>query len=161
MTPMRAPFPWFGGKSRAADLIWSRFSNVSNYVEPFAGSLAVLLARATPAKYETINDLDAYVANFWRASQRDPEAVAAHADGPVIEADMHARHVWLLDQQDFRERMLTEPDFYDPKIAGWWVYGVSSWIGDGWCASLAVRAAVGRLLEHRFEVARIRAQRPH
>lgn len=43
--PVRAPFPWFGGKSRAADLVWARFGNVPNYVEPFAGSLAVLLAR--------------------------------------------------------------------------------------------------------------------
>lgn len=39
----QAPFPWFGGKSRAAELIWSRFGDVPNYVEPFAGSLAVLL----------------------------------------------------------------------------------------------------------------------
>jgi site-specific DNA-adenine methylase len=40
---MMAPFPWFGGKSRAAKLIWSRLGDVPNYVEPFAGSLAVLL----------------------------------------------------------------------------------------------------------------------
>ena len=44
---LRAPFPWFGGKSRAADLIWPRFGDVPNYVEPFAGSLAVLLGRPT------------------------------------------------------------------------------------------------------------------
>jgi site-specific DNA-adenine methylase len=42
---MKAPFPWFGGKSRAAHLVWERFGNVPNYVEPFAGSLAVLLSR--------------------------------------------------------------------------------------------------------------------
>ena len=29
---LRAPFPWFGGKSRAAELIWSRLGEVSNYV---------------------------------------------------------------------------------------------------------------------------------
>ena len=43
---LKAPFPWFGGKSRAAHLIWPRFGKVGNYVEPFAGSLSVLLARA-------------------------------------------------------------------------------------------------------------------
>lgn len=45
IAPLKAPFPWFGGKSRAAHLIWPRFGNVPNYVEPFAGSLAVLLNR--------------------------------------------------------------------------------------------------------------------
>jgi len=43
LEPIKAPFPWFGGKSRAAEIIWARFGNVPNYVEPFAGSLAVLL----------------------------------------------------------------------------------------------------------------------
>ncbi len=46
---LKAPFPWFGGKSRAAELIWSRLGDVSNYVEPFAGSLAVLLASTRAA----------------------------------------------------------------------------------------------------------------
>jgi len=36
--------PWFGGKSRAAHLVWAAFGDVSNYVEPFFGSGAVLLA---------------------------------------------------------------------------------------------------------------------
>jgi hypothetical protein len=66
--------------------------------------------------------------------RRDPEAVAEHADNPVNEADQHARHLWLCSQQEFRERMKTEPDFYDTKIAGWWVWGQCIWIGAGWCA---------------------------
>lgn len=44
---LRAPFPWFGGKSRAAPLIWEALGDVRNYVEPFAGSLAVLLGVMT------------------------------------------------------------------------------------------------------------------
>lgn len=36
---LRAPFPWFGGKSRAASVIWRAFGNVPNYVEPFAGDM--------------------------------------------------------------------------------------------------------------------------
>ena len=132
---LRAPFPWFGGKSRAASLIWDRMGEVSNYVEPFAGSLAVLLARPHEGKTETVNDRDGYLVNFWRAVQAEPDAVWKYADQPVIEADLHARHVWLLSQADFRERMLTDPHFYDVKIAGWWVWGLSLWIGDGWCAA--------------------------
>jgi hypothetical protein len=30
--PLKAPFPWPGGKSRVADLVWSRLGNVDNYV---------------------------------------------------------------------------------------------------------------------------------
>ena len=74
------------------------------------------------------------VANFWRALQHEPEAVAEHADNPVNEADQHARHLWLCSQDEFRERMKTDPDFYDSKIAGWWVWGQCIWIGSGWCA---------------------------
>jgi DNA adenine methylase len=56
----RAPFPWFGGKRRVADVVWRAFGpTCPNYVEPFAGSLAVLLARPGGAgKIETVNDLD-------------------------------------------------------------------------------------------------------
>lgn len=39
---LKAPFPWFGGKSTVADLVWQRFGDVPNYVEPFFGSGAVL-----------------------------------------------------------------------------------------------------------------------
>lgn len=135
MSGLKAPFPWFGGKRRCAHIVWPRFGNVPNYVEPFAGSLAVLLARPEiwPAKNETVNDLDCYLANFWRASLHAPEEVARCADWPVNEADLHARHQWLHDQAGFRERMHSDPDYYDAKVAGWWVWGISAWIGDCWC----------------------------
>ena len=131
---LRAPFPWFGGKSRAAHIVWGRFGDVANYIEPFAGSLAVLLARPTPPRIETVNDLDCMVANFWRATQKDPEAVAKFADWPVNEADLHARHRWLVAQiPTHRERMMSDPDYFDAKIAGWWVWGLCQWVGGRWC----------------------------
>lgn len=131
---LRAPFPWFGGKSRVAPVVWDRFGDVRNYVEPFAGSLAVLLGRPTEPKIETVNDLDCWIANFWRAVTADPDQVAHWADWPVNEADLHARHLWLVKQAEFRERMKTDPDYFDAKIAGWWAWGISQWIGSGWCA---------------------------
>ncbi len=131
---LKAPFPWFGGKSRAVHLVWDRFGNVDNYVEPFAGSLAVLLGRPHPPQTETVNDLDCYLANFWRALRFAPDELAAWADWPVNEADLHARHLWLVNQDEFRERMKTDPDFFDVKIAGWWVWGICQWIGSGWCS---------------------------
>ena len=128
------PFPWFGGKSRVADLVWQRFGEVKNYVEPFFGSGAVLFLRPHEPGIETINDLDCYVANFWRALQAAPDEVARWADWPVNEADLHARHWWLVNQSEFREKMHSDPDHYDAKIAGWWVWGICQWIGSGWCA---------------------------
>jgi len=74
-----------------------------------------------------------HVANFWRAVAADPEAVAVHTDWPVNEADLNARHSWLVAQEAFRERMHSDPDFFDARIAGWWVWGLSCWIGGRWC----------------------------
>jgi hypothetical protein len=114
--------------------VWDRFGDVNNYVEPFAGSLAVLLGRPNAPQIETVNDIDCFLANFWRALSKDPEGIAEHADWPVNEADLHARHLWLVNNQEFRERMKTDPEFYDVKVAGWWVWGISQWIGSGWCS---------------------------
>jgi hypothetical protein len=132
---LSAPFPWFGGKRKVAAEVWSRFGSVDNYVEPFFGSGAVLLGRPHPKGNETVNDLDGYVSNFWRAVQHDPEATAQWADWPVSENDLHARHVWLLQQREtLRPRLEGDPWFYDAKIAGWWVWGIACWIGSGFCS---------------------------
>jgi DNA adenine methylase len=132
---LAAPFPWFGGKSRVAPLIWDRFGAVDNYVEPFFGSGAVLLARPNPRGVETINDADGFVANFWRAVRAAPQDVAHWADWPVSEADLHARHYWLVTEgRDRLAPLLGNPDGYDAQVAGWWVWGLCSWIGGGWCS---------------------------
>ena len=86
---VKAPFPYFGGKSRIAGAVWERFGDVPNFVEPFFGSGAVLLSRPQPfAGSETVNDLDGMIANYWRATQADPDAVAQWADWPVNENDL-------------------------------------------------------------------------
>lgn len=142
---LKAPFPAFGGKSRVAGTVWPRLSPTRNparnYIEPFCFSAAMLLLRPDEPKIETINDLNAYVANFWRAIQADPEAVAAHADWPVNETDLHARHAWLVRSDDAAERLervRSEPEYFDAKIAGWWCWGACMWIGSGWCEERGV-----------------------
>ena len=133
---LKAPFPAFGGKSRIAHLVWSRFGEVRNFIEPFCFSAAMLLLRPSEPQIETINDLNAYVANFWRAIQRDPEAVAYYADWPVNETDLHARHSWLVRSTEAAERLQDvrdNPEAYNAKIAGWWCWGACMWIGSGWC----------------------------
>lgn len=135
---LAAPFPWFGGKRKVAPEVWAALGDVDNYVEPFAGSLAVLLER--PAWHdggaETVNDADQYLANFWCALAHDPDGVAQWAGWPVNEADLFARHMWLVNEgaRRMRDGMDADPDWYDVKIAGWWVWGICQWIGSGWCA---------------------------
>ena len=131
---LAAPFPYFGGKARVAAHVWARFGDVQNYVEPFFGSGAVLLARPSPPKTETVNDLDGMVANFWRAVQAEPETVARYADWPVSELDLEARHRWLVGRKpELVQAVRTDPAYYEAKAAGWWVYGMSLWIGGDWC----------------------------
>jgi DNA adenine methylase len=138
---MKSPFVWFGGKRKVAAQVWEALGDVDNYVEPFFGSGAVLLGRPHDMgdgqrRAETVNDADGFLANFWRALSYDPEAVAHHCDWPVNEVDLFARHLWLVNtgRSILLEGMESDPDFYDAKIAGWWVWGVNAWIGSGWCA---------------------------
>ena len=135
-TPLQAPFPYFGGKRKAAETVWPAFGRVDNYVEPFAGSAAMLLA-APPdaARIETINDFDGFVANFWRAIAHAPDAVAHAADWPLNEVDLMARHSWLVrHRQPITEQLCADPAWYDARSAGWWVWGACNWIGSGWCS---------------------------
>lgn len=136
LSALQAPFPAFGGKSRIAKVTWERLGDVNNYVEPFCFSAAMLLARPTPGRAETLNDANHYVANFWRALKYDPDGVTDHADWPVNKTDLTARHRWLVlsrESAEWHERMTSDPDYYDAKIAGWWAWGASAWIGSGWC----------------------------
>jgi hypothetical protein len=135
MTDLRAPFPWFGAKSRVAEVIWRAFDPaVPNLVDPFCGSLATLLLRPGGAgKIETVNDADGLLVNFWRSVQIDPRETAKWVDWPISEIDVHARHAWLLERKPaLRDLLAEDPEAHDPKAAGWWVWGLCQWIGGGW-----------------------------
>ena len=132
----KAPFPWFGGKSSVADEIWQRLGSPKQYIEPFCGSAAILLAAPAPASLEVIGDANCYVANFWRALKCQPDAVTAWQDYPVSHIDLYARHRWLTEPSRVAElrASLSDADWPgDAKIAGWWLWGQCCWIGSGWC----------------------------
>ena len=134
MTGLTAPFPYFGGKRRWAARINARIGQVDRYVEPFAGSLAVLL-QAPARPFEIVCDRNGFVANFWRAIRDDPEAVARAADWPTNHTDLIARHRWLIRWgAEHAEHLIGDPDWYEAKAAGWWAWGASNWIGGDWCA---------------------------
>lgn len=134
----KAPFPWFGGKSKAAELIWSRFgaADLGNYVEPFLGSAAVFLRRPQEfSGWVTLNDFDGHLVNFWRSVSTHPQETAAAASQPVFEADLHARHLRLVREAGrLAARLMADPDYCEPILAGWWAWGACVWIGSGWCA---------------------------
>lgn len=139
---VKIPFPYFGGKTKVASQIWKAFGNVPNYVEPFAGSLAVLLANNNIPKIETVNEINPFISNFWRAISKDPEGVAKFANYPVHETELHARHQWLLltVNDEFKDKMHNDVDFYDVKVAGFWIYGMSASIGSNWLQPKGIKA---------------------
>lgn len=69
---MKPPTPYFGSKSTLVSWIVSLLPAHEHYVEPFAGSLAVLLAKA-PSRMETVNDLDGALMTFWKILRDRPD----------------------------------------------------------------------------------------
>lgn len=68
---MKPPFTYFGGKTSIAPQIAALLPPHEHYVEPFAGSLAVLLAKR-PSPMETVNDLAGDIVTFWRVLRDRP-----------------------------------------------------------------------------------------
>lgn len=131
---MKAPFPYFGGKSTVAPVIWSALGQPKHYIEPFFGSGAVLLARPdyNPQKHmETVCDKDGFVANAWRGMQFAPDELARFCDWPVNHADLNARRKYLNDNQQLLQRLCDDPEYFDAKMAGYWIWAMSCWIGSG------------------------------
>ena len=159
--------PYMGGKARIAAAVWQRFGDVPNLVEPFAGSLAVLLARPDSHRWwertETANDADGLLANYWRATQADPDAVAQWADRPIHECDLHAIHAYLVAHMgDLQAWLEGDPDYYDAKMAGWWLFGICLWIGTGFCSGEGPWQVEGGQLVHLGNAGRgINRQRVH
>lgn len=129
---MRAPFPYYGSKVGAAELIERLMGPISNLVVPFAGSLGELLGRSQPAKVETVNDADGLVVNAWRGLTYSPERMAELCDHPVHETTLHAAHDLLLARApDLPELLRADPRAHDAELAAWWVWGRSCWLGGG------------------------------
>lgn len=69
---MRPPIQYFGAKGNLADKLVAMMPEHRGYIEPFGGSLAVLLAKEH-SKIEVVNDLDENLMTFWRVLRDQPE----------------------------------------------------------------------------------------
>jgi DNA adenine methylase len=134
MTKLKAPFPYFGGKSKIAPTIWQYFGrNVARYIEPFAGSLAVALAAPYPIKKRIFNDANALLINAWRGIQYDPDGVLEAANRPIAELELRAIHAAMMERlPELAPQIEADHTFYDAEIAGWWIWGQSCNIGNQW-----------------------------
>ncbi|PJM79993.1 DNA adenine methylase [Bifidobacterium scaligerum] len=130
---LKSPFPWFGGKRAAAPMVWQLLGDLLQYVEPFAGSLAVLLARSRYDRdhVETVNDLDCMIVNTWRAIRYAPADVAILCTAPVMEAELHARLAYVNEHRtdDFTAWIEGDPAHYDAALAAHWLYATCNSIG--------------------------------
>lgn len=72
---LRPPFIYYGGKTTLGARIAALLPEHRQYVEPYGGSLAVLLAKP-PARLETVNDLDGDLMLFWRVLRDRPDELA-------------------------------------------------------------------------------------
>lgn len=66
---MKSPLKYFGSDNNTANKINSLFPAHDIYLEPFAGSLATLLAHPGNGRQEIVNDLDPNLINFWKVVQ--------------------------------------------------------------------------------------------
>jgi len=106
-TPLRPPFHYYGGKSNLAERIVRLMPGHDHYLEPFAGSLSVLLAKPRSTA-ETVNDLDRSLMTFWRVLRDRPDDLLRACDltphgraeleeayEPAADDLEQARRVWV------------------------------------------------------------------
>jgi DNA adenine methylase len=151
------PFAYYGGKTTLAERIVAHLPDHGHYVEPFAGSLAVLLAKPI-SDMETVNDIDGALMTFWRVLRDQPEALirasaltphsrAEHATTYELTDDMPeletARRVWM---------QLSQGRAGTRRRTGWRHYvnpvGSSSSMPDYLMAYVARMDAVAERLHH-------------
>jgi len=133
MNIIKAPFPYFGGKSLIADTVWHYLGDVKRYIEPFAGSCAVLLKRPPTRHslvYEIINDIDGAIINVWRSISKKPEEVARFCLLPVSHIELYVRRKRLIEEYErLTEKLKADEEYCNPQLAGYYIWCASCWIG--------------------------------
>ena len=127
---LKSPIQYFGAKQQIAEQLVALMPSHMGYIEPYAGSLSVLLAKPE-SKIEVVNDLDERLMTFWRVLRERPDELLYAAEfTPHSRAELEgaaaldgdtdlelARQVWvLLTQGRSRTMKRTGWRFYvDPR----------------------------------------------
>ena len=82
----RSVVGYFGAKTRLASRIVQLLPAHRSYIEPFAGSMAVLMAKPRATGIEVANDIDQDVMTFWRVLRDQPDEL-----GRVCALTPHSR----------------------------------------------------------------------
>jgi DNA adenine methylase len=152
-TALLPPFAYFGGKTTLAPRIAAALPVHGHYVEPYCGSLAVLLAKPQSGM-ETVNDLDRSLMTFWRVLRERPAELARHCaltphsiaefrDAEGLEqaggGDLEtARRIWIRLTQGRAGTLCSTGwrHFVDPAGSG---FGMPDYL-DGYVARMAAAA---------------------
>ncbi len=103
LNPLESPVSRMGGKKQLKRWLITRFPrDVKTYVEPFMGSVQVLLAKPWRNKIEIINDYDAGLVHFFRYLVFDPIGL-----GEFINALPAHEGMILGFREELRENRLT------------------------------------------------------
>lgn len=122
---LKPPFSYYGGKTSLAPKIAELLPAHSHYVEPFAGSLAVLLAKDV-SQGETVNDLDGDLVAFWRALRDQPEeleracALTPHSREEYASACEDLTGLTDIERARLVFVRLTQGRSHSMKPTGWW-----------------------------------------
>ncbi|NIL59659.1 DNA adenine methylase [Salinispora arenicola] len=102
---MKPPIGYYGSKASIAEQIVRHLPEHEHYVEPYAGSLAVLLAKR-PSKLETVNDLDGELVTFWRVCRDRPDDLERVTDlTPHARAEHDNAHQPAADEVEIARRV--------------------------------------------------------
>ena len=115
---MNPVFSYSGGKRRMLKYILPVIPQHDTYIEPFAGGLAVFLAKDR-VKNEIINDLNHEVGNFYLYVREHPESLLRE-----MEDYLHSTDIFKAFLQN---KGLTELQ----RVARWFLLKVSSFSGFG------------------------------
>lgn len=143
--PLKPPFAYYGGKTTLAPEIARLLPAHDHYVEPFAGSLAVLLAKDRPSNAETVNDLDGDLVNFWRVLRDEPDELVRAAMLTPHSREEYLQSAEIAGSDIERARRvfvrLTQGRSHSMKPTGWWMRKNSA----GHAPAAYIRSYVERL----------------
>jgi len=150
MSQLRPPFAYLGSKQRLA--LWCEAMLPSHriYLEPFAGSAAVLLAKQ-PSAIEILNDIDGELIRFFRLLRDHPaDLIRACELTPYAREELHLAKAAPSEHTDEVEL-----------ARRWWVRSVQSvsGAGHGWSVTLnrsASRAATAVSMVERMRAVAMR-----